>query len=153
MHYDYGVVLGLQEQWEAAAGRVQEGARRRIRCTRRPGTTSGQILERGRDFDGAASEYRQAVEARPTFRLARFNLGRMLLVSGDAAQAIAEFEKLQQPRRRRNAALSLCAIHGARPRGQTWLTAAGWAQRRRRLADANSARPIWRGRSRRSCRS
>ena len=70
---------------------------RQTRCTCRRRNNLGQILERGRDFDGAAKEYRQAVEARPTFRLARFNLGRMLLVRGDTAQAIAEFEKLQQP--------------------------------------------------------
>jgi Flp pilus assembly protein TadD len=57
----------------------------------------GQLLERRRDFDGAMSEYRQAVAAQPTFRLARFNVGRMQLVKGDAQQAIAEFEALQQP--------------------------------------------------------
>ena len=97
MHYDYGVVLGLQEQWDAAADGVP--ARR---CASNPlhahaRNNLGQILERRRQFDAALAEYRQAVEAQPTFRLARFNLGRMLLVHGQADGRSLEFEKLRQP--------------------------------------------------------
>ena len=95
-HYDYGIVLGMQEKWEAAA----EAYRKALSANPlhvQARNNLGQILERGRDFAGAAAEYRQAVEARPTFRLARFNLGRMLLVGGDTDRAIVEFEKLQQP--------------------------------------------------------
>jgi tetratricopeptide (TPR) repeat protein len=96
MHYDYGVVLALQDRWDAAADAYRKAlgvnplhvyARNNL----------GQALERRRDFDGAIAEYRQAVDAQPTFRLARFNLGRMLMVKGDAGQAIVEFEKLRQP--------------------------------------------------------
>ena len=60
-------------------------------------TPSYQTAERRRDFDGALAEYRHALEAQPTFRLARFNLGRMLLVKGDSQQAIAAFEALREP--------------------------------------------------------
>jgi Tfp pilus assembly protein PilF len=96
-HYDYGVILGAQEKWDPAA----EAYRRALGVNplhAQARNNLGQILERRQEFDPAASEYRQAVAAQPTFRLARFNLGRMLLVLGRTQEAIAEFEKLQQPR-------------------------------------------------------
>jgi tetratricopeptide (TPR) repeat protein len=96
-HYDYGVILGLQEKWEPA----EEAYRRAIAVNplhTQARNNLGQILERRREFEAAAAEYRSAVDAQPTFRLARFNLGRMLLVLGRTPDAIAEFEKLQQPR-------------------------------------------------------
>jgi tetratricopeptide (TPR) repeat protein len=97
VHYDYGVVQALQGRFEEA----EEAYRRAIAVN--PLHTNarinlGQILERRRDFAGAAAEYARAVESQPTFRLARFNLGRMLLVTAPPEAAIAEFEKLQQPR-------------------------------------------------------
>ena len=57
----------------------------------------GQLLERERDAEGALAQYTQAVDAQPTFRVGRFNLGRMLLVLGRPDQAIAHFAMLQQP--------------------------------------------------------
>ncbi|MGH9309564.1 MAG: tetratricopeptide repeat protein [Vicinamibacterales bacterium] len=96
LHYDYAVLQGLQERWDAA-----EAAYRRaiaINPLHANGRNNlGQVLERRRDFAAAAGEYRQALEAQPAFRLARFNLGRMLLVLDRLPEAIAEFEKLQQP--------------------------------------------------------
>ena len=46
----------------------------------------------------AAAAYRQAVDAQPTFRLARFNLGRMLIALSRPGDAIVELEKLTEPR-------------------------------------------------------
>ena len=97
VHYDYGVVLALQERWDSA----EEAYRRAIAVNplhAQARNNLGQLLERRREFEAAASEYRLAAEAQPSFRLARFNLGRMLLALGRAPQAILEFEKLQQPR-------------------------------------------------------
>jgi tetratricopeptide (TPR) repeat protein len=97
LHYDYGVIQGLQERWEAA-----EDAYRRALAINplhaRALNNLGQLVERRRDFEAAAAEYRRAVDAQPTFRLARFNLGRALLALGRPAEAIGELEKLQQPR-------------------------------------------------------
>src|SRR5207245_6344564 len=42
--------------------------------------------------------YRHASDSQPTFRLARFNLGRMLIALGQNDQAIAELGKLTEPR-------------------------------------------------------
>jgi tetratricopeptide (TPR) repeat protein len=96
LHYNYGVVLGMEEKWDDAA----EAYRKAVAANPlhvQAHNNLGQLLERKREFEAAANEYRQAVAARPTFRLARFNLGRMLLAGGRTEQAIAEFEKLQQP--------------------------------------------------------
>ena len=41
-------------------------------------------------LEGGYKAYRHAVESRPTFRLARFNLGRMLLALGRPDEAIVE---------------------------------------------------------------
>ena len=43
-------------------------------------------------------EYRQAVESQPTLRMARFNLGRMLIALGRPEEAIAELQTLTEPR-------------------------------------------------------
>jgi len=58
----------------------------------------GQIDERDRRFDAAAAEYRQALDGQPGLRVARFNLGRMLIALGRNDEAIAELEKLTEPR-------------------------------------------------------
>ena len=57
----------------------------------------GHLLERHREFAEAADQYREAIAAQPSFRLGRFNYGRMLLALGRAEEAIVEFERLQQP--------------------------------------------------------
>ena len=95
LHYDYGVVLGLEQKWEAA----EEAYRRAIAANplhAQARNNLGQLLER-RDVAAATSEYQRALEAQPSFRLARFNLGRMFLAIGKAPEALAEFDKLQQP--------------------------------------------------------
>ena len=42
LHYDYGVVLGMQEQWEAAADAYQKGARGESAARAGAGTISGR---------------------------------------------------------------------------------------------------------------
>src|SRR5256885_17223806 len=58
----------------------------------------GQIFERQRQFAEAAEEYRRACDSQPAFRLARFNLGRMLIALGRNSEAIVELERLTEPR-------------------------------------------------------
>lgn len=96
VHYEYGVVLDLQERWEPAADMYRKALAVNP-LHPQAHNNLGQILERRQDVPGAAAEYRQAVEARPSFRLARFNLGRMLLGLGRSGEALAQFEQIQQP--------------------------------------------------------
>jgi tetratricopeptide (TPR) repeat protein len=96
-HYDYGVMLGQQEQWDLAA----EAYRRAIEANPLHAealNNLGYIHERRREFDQALILYRRALAGRPTFRLARFNAGRMLVALGRPAEAIPEFERLVPPR-------------------------------------------------------
>ena len=96
-HYDYGVLLGLQEKWDLAADAYRRAIAVNPRHARAHNNL-GEILERQRDFEAAAGEYREAAESQPAFRLARFNLGRMLIARGRNDEAIAELEKLTEPR-------------------------------------------------------
>jgi tetratricopeptide (TPR) repeat protein len=96
-HYDYGVLLGLQEKWALAADAYRQAIAVNPHHAEAHNNL-GQILERERRFDEAAAVYRQAVESQPAFRLARFNLGRMLIALDRAGDAIVELEKLTQPR-------------------------------------------------------
>jgi tetratricopeptide (TPR) repeat protein len=96
LHYDHGVVLALQQKWDAAA----EAYRRALAANplhAQARNNLGQLLERHRDYAAAAREYEQAVDVQPSLRIARFNLGRMLLALGKAREAVEQFEKLQQP--------------------------------------------------------
>jgi len=96
-HYDYGVLLGLQERWDLAA----EAYERAIAIDPRHAealNNLGQIHERRRELDQALDLYRRAVASQPTFRLGRFNAGRMLVALGRPAEAISEFERLVTPR-------------------------------------------------------
>src|SRR6185436_20931976 len=96
-HYDYGVLLGLQEKWAPAADAYRQAIAANPHHAEAHNNL-GQILERERRLDEAAAEYRQAVDSQPVFRLARFNLGRMLIALDRAGDAIVELEKLTQPR-------------------------------------------------------
>ena len=97
LHYDYGVLLGLQQKWDEA----QDAYRRAIAINPvypEAHNNLGQILERNRQFDAALTEYRTAVLDRPTFRLARLNVGRMLIALGRLDEAITELQKITEPR-------------------------------------------------------
>ena len=97
LHYDYGVLLSMQQKWDES----QEAYRRAIAVNPNypeAHNNLGQILERSRQFEAALGEYRSAVSDRPTFRLARFNVGRMLILLGRLDEAIAELQKITQPR-------------------------------------------------------
>jgi len=58
----------------------------------------GQILERQGKPAEASAEYQAAIDSDPTLRIARFNLGRMLIAEGRNERAIAELAKLAEPR-------------------------------------------------------
>ena len=142
-HYDYGVLLGLQEKWELAA----DAYRRAIAVNPRHArayNNLGQLLERQREFDAAADAYRQALDSQPTLRLARFNLGRMLIAVGRPGDAIAELEKLTEPRDAEapRYLFALATAHvraGHRDAGITWATDAkqlALEHGQRELADA-----------------
>jgi len=97
VHYDHGVLLAMQEQWDAAA----DAYRRALEANplhAHARNNLGQVLERQTKFADAADEYRRALEAQPGFRLARFNLGRMLIGLGKPTEAVAELEKIREPR-------------------------------------------------------
>jgi tetratricopeptide (TPR) repeat protein len=131
-HYNYGVLLGLQDRRDEAAAAYRRAldvnplnpqARNNL----------GQILERDRKYQDAAAAYRQVVEVMPTFRLARFNLGRMLIVLGRPQDAILQLERLTEPRDAETPrylfALATAKIHaGQRDDGVKW------ANEARRLA-------------------
>src|SRR5262249_1375811 len=127
-HYDYGVLLGLQAKWALAANAYRQA------ITVNPlhadaHNNLGQILERQRRFGEAADEYLPAVESQPALRLARFNLGRMLIALGKNSDAIAELEKISEPRDAEAArylfALSTAHVRaGHREEGIRWATEA-----------------------------
>jgi len=97
LHYDYGVLLGMQQRWSDAA----DAYRRAIAVNPNypeAHNNLGQTFERSRQFDAALEEYRSAVQSRPTFRLARFNAGRMLIALGRLDEAITELQKITEPR-------------------------------------------------------
>jgi tetratricopeptide (TPR) repeat protein len=57
----------------------------------------GLALEMTGDSAGALAAYQQAVADAPTERKVRFNYGRALVAAGRLDEAIAQFEKLQEP--------------------------------------------------------
>jgi protein O-GlcNAc transferase len=131
-HYDYGVLLGLRAEWERAA----EAYRQAIAVNPQHANAHnnlGQILERQGLIGAAAEEYRQAVASRPDFRLARFNLGRMLIALGNTREAVAELEKLTQPRDA-EAPRYLLALATAYARAGDKALAIKWATDARQLA-------------------
>jgi tetratricopeptide (TPR) repeat protein len=96
-HYDYGVVLAMQEKWDGAA----EAYRQALVLNplyAQAHNNLGQVLERQRKFDEAAAAYRDAVASQPRLRLARFNLARMLIASSKPDEAVTELQKIIEPR-------------------------------------------------------
>jgi tetratricopeptide (TPR) repeat protein len=127
-HYDYGVLLGLQEKWDDAA----DAYRRALALNplhAEAHNNLGQILERTRQFAPASAEYRLALDSQPTLRVARFNLGRMLIAQGRPDEAIAELQKLTEPRDAETPRylFALSAAHvraGRKSEGLKWATEA-----------------------------
>jgi tetratricopeptide (TPR) repeat protein len=97
MHYDFGVLLGLQQKWDEA-GAAYEKAIAANPSHARARNNLGETLERRRRVEAALEAYRGAVEVAPGFRLARFNASRMLLALGRAGEAVSELEKIVEPR-------------------------------------------------------
>jgi tetratricopeptide (TPR) repeat protein len=58
----------------------------------------GGVLALQQKWELAADTYRKAIAVNPAFRLARFNLGRMLIALGKNEDAIQELDQLKQPR-------------------------------------------------------
>jgi hypothetical protein len=114
-HYDYGVLLGLQERWDEAAGAYREALVLNP-LHAQAHNNLGQIHERQRNLEEAAAEYGRAVESQPTLRIARFNRGRMLIALGRPDEAVRELQVLTEPRDA-DAAIPVRAGHGAHTRG------------------------------------
>ena len=131
-HYDYGVLLGLQDKWDLAADAYREALAVNPSNVRARNNL-GQVLERQREFAAAADEYRKAVESQPTFRLARLNLGRMLIAIGQNEDAIIELLKLSQPQDAETPRY-LFALSVAYLRAGKKEEAIKWATEARRLA-------------------
>ena len=64
-HYDYGVLLGLQETLGRRGRRLSAGDRRQSRITRARTTTSARSSSGSSKLDAAAAAYRQAVDSQP----------------------------------------------------------------------------------------
>jgi Tfp pilus assembly protein PilF len=131
-HYDHGVLLSLQERWEPAA----EAYRRALAANPQHAealNNLAQIHERARELEKALELYQRAAAARPTFRLARFNAGRMLIALGRPAEAAVEFAKIVEPRDA-EAPRYLFALAVAYARSGRRDDARSWADAARRLA-------------------
>lgn len=92
-HYDFGVLLGMQQRWEEAA----DAYRLAIAVNpldARAHNNLAEVLERQNSFDAALEEYRRAVACDPAFHLARFNVGRLLLRAGRIDDAVGELTKV-----------------------------------------------------------
>ncbi len=96
-NFNYGVALGLQGKEELA-----EGAYRRAIEINPQHTDAhinlGILLEGRHQLEAAAAEFRLAVDSQPTYRPARYQWARRLLAQDRAPEAIAEFEKMTEPR-------------------------------------------------------
>ena len=96
-HYDYGVVLGMQGKWAEAAAAYRKALELNP-LHANAGNNLGEALERQGQLVDASEAYRRAATAQPSFRLARFNYARTLIAVGRTAEAIAELEKIVEPR-------------------------------------------------------
>ena len=97
VHYNYGYAQQLQDHWdqaEAAYRRALDANPHHFRAHLNLAAT----LERRKDLEGAAAHFRLAADAEPTSRPARFYLARVLLELQRFPEAIAELEKILEPR-------------------------------------------------------
>jgi tetratricopeptide (TPR) repeat protein len=143
LHYNYGVAL-MQNHRPVEAG---EAFRRTLQINPlhpQAHNNLGSVLELEGNWQEAEAHYRSALDSRPDFRLARFNLARMLLRRQQIDPAISELERIQSPDDQetprylyalaaawvrkgdlaRGRELSLQALEKARRYGQTDLIAA-----------------------------
>jgi tetratricopeptide (TPR) repeat protein len=131
-HVDYGVLLAEQEKWDAAADAFRKALAINP-LDARAHNNLGEALERQRQLDAALEAYGEAVRHQPTFRLARFNRGRMLIALGRNAEAVAELEKIVEPRDA-EAPRYLFALATAHVRAGRKDTGLKWATEAQRLA-------------------
>ena len=88
------MLLGLQEKWDLAADAYRQA------LALNPHSRTGARTTLDRCSSGSArspkpqSAYRQAVKYGPGFRLARFNLARMLIALAKPDEAVIEVEKI-----------------------------------------------------------
>jgi tetratricopeptide (TPR) repeat protein len=97
MHYDFGVLLGIQQRWEEAGAAYQKAIVANPSHARARNNLA-ETFERRRMIEEALKTYQGALEVMPAFRLARFNAARMLLALGRTSDAVAELEKIVEPR-------------------------------------------------------
>ena len=96
-HYDYGVLLGMQDRLQEAAAAYRKAIAINPLYAMAHNNL-GDVLERQLNVEAALEAYQKAVEAQPLFRLARLNVGRMLLALGKPAAAAEQFERIVEPR-------------------------------------------------------
>ncbi len=115
--------------------------------TRRRATISTASRTRS-EVSRRGAEYQQVVEVMPTFRLARFNLGRMLIILGRPRDAVVQLERLDELRDaeapRYSFALATAKIHaGQRDDGVKWAREAATGDRTRTTGSGRRDRAIW----------
>ena len=141
-HYDYGVVLGLQEKWELAAERRTAGRSALNPLHAQARNNLGQMLERRRELHGAAERVpvarvdsaadvpAGAVQPRPHAARARRH-----------DEAIAELDEAGAAARRRDAAILVRACRRRTCGPDTSDEGLQWATEAKRLAlDVRPAR-------------
>ena len=96
-HYDYGVLLGLQDKWDLAEQAYRQALAVNPQHAQARNNL-GQCSSGSRNSRKRPPSTARAVESQPGFRLARFNLGRMLIALDRPGEAVSELEKLVEPR-------------------------------------------------------
>jgi hypothetical protein len=127
-HYNYGVLLGLQGRWSEAAAAYR--ARARGQPAARAGAQQPRAVARDRSVNSARRRTNTslAVAADPQLRLARYNLGRMLLAARQVEKPLSNSRSLREPQDAESPRYLYRAGRGQRP---------GRASRRRRRAGAS----------------
>jgi tetratricopeptide (TPR) repeat protein len=94
-HYNYGVGLMLQKREAEAASAFEQAVAANSQHAS-AWNSLGQLAEGAGRLDDALERYRRAVDAAPSDSGMRFNLGRMLIATRHARDAVAQFEVLAQ---------------------------------------------------------